>query len=137
MGEQVSPDAPDSSSDLAASMIAKENMGDASFSASNAADLIGFAKAMVLGSRHVVKPVVGTPATLRVGIHSGSCISGIVGTRNIKYCLLGRDVVTAALMEHLGVPDHSRFAGNCGSASWGGLGQIKDDREQGGRRGDD
>jgi len=70
--EQVSPDAPDSSSDLAASMIAKENASDASFSASNAADLIGFAKAMVLGSRHVVKPVVGTPATLRVGIHSVS-----------------------------------------------------------------
>ena len=70
--EQVSPDAPDSSSDLAASMLAKENASDASFSASNAADLIGFAKAMVLCSRQVVKPVVGTPATLRVGIHSVS-----------------------------------------------------------------
>jgi len=104
--EQVSPDTPDSSSDLAASMLAKENASNASFSASNAADLIGFAKAMVLGSRQVMKPVVGTPATLRVGIHSGSCISGIVGTRNIKYCLLGSDVVTAALMEHLGVPNN-------------------------------
>ena len=70
--EQVSPDAPDSSSDLVASMLAKENVSNASFSASNAADLIGFAKAMVLGSRQVVKPVVGTPATLRVGIHSVS-----------------------------------------------------------------
>ena len=29
-----------------------------------------------------------------------------MGTRNIKYCLLGRDVVTAALMEHLGIPDN-------------------------------
>ena len=39
-------------------------------------------------------------------LRQGSCISGIVGTRNIKYCLLGRDVVTAALMEHLGIPDN-------------------------------
>merc|ERR1711959_423908 len=104
--EQVRADAPDSSSDLAASLLAKDSAGNAFASASNAINLIGFAKAMVLGSRQVMKPVVGTPATLRVGIHSGSCISGIVGTRNIKYCLLGSDVVTAALMEHLGVPDN-------------------------------
>merc|ERR1712039_225091 len=104
--EQVRADAPDSSSDLAASLLAKDSASNASASASNATNLIGFAKAMVLGSRQVMKPVVGTPATLRVGIHSGSCISGIVGTRNIKYCLLGSDVVTAALMEHLGVPDN-------------------------------
>ena len=39
-------------------------------------------------------------------MRQGSCISGIVGTRNIKYCLLGSDVVTTALMEHLGVPDN-------------------------------
>lgn len=39
-------------------------------------------------------------------LRQGSCISGIVGTRNIKYCLLGSDVVTAALMEHLGVPNN-------------------------------
>ena len=70
--EQVRADAPDSSSDLAASLLAKDSAGNASASASNAADLTCFAKAMVLGSRQVMKPVVGTPATLRVGIHSVS-----------------------------------------------------------------
>ena len=68
---EVRADAPDSPSDLA-SLPTKEKASNASASASNAADLIGFAKAMVLGSRQVMKPVVGTPATLRVGIHSVS-----------------------------------------------------------------
>ena len=35
----------------------------------------------------------------------GSCISGVIGTRNLKFSLLGDDVVTAALMEKTGTPD--------------------------------
>ena len=38
----------------------------------NARDLIGFAKAMIRGSRLVVKPDVNTPATLRIGVHTVS-----------------------------------------------------------------
>mmetsp|Transcript_6556 Transcript_6556/g.15970 ORF Transcript_6556/g.15970 Transcript_6556/m.15970 type:complete len:316 (+) Transcript_6556:260-1207(+) len=70
----------------------------------NARDLLCFAKAMIRGSRQVRKPVVGTPATLRVGMHSGGCISGIVGTRSLKFCLFGDSVETAAAMERAGVP---------------------------------
>ena len=71
----------------------------------NARDLLCFAKAMIRGSRQVEKPVLGTPATLRVGMHSGCCISGIVGTRSLKFCLFGDSVETAADMEKTGVPD--------------------------------
>ena len=35
----------------------------------------------------------------------GSCISGVIGTRNLKFSLLGDDAVTAALMEQTGTPD--------------------------------
>merc|ERR1719460_3257531 len=73
---EVRADAPDSPGDLAASLPVKEQASTASASASNAADLIGFAKAMLHGSREVIKPEVNTPATLRIGLHSGSCISG-------------------------------------------------------------
>ena len=38
-------------------------------------------------------------------ILQGSCISGVIGTRNLKFSLLGDDVVTAALMEKTGTPD--------------------------------
>merc|ERR1711959_604914 len=85
---EVRADAPDSASDLA-SLPTKEKASNASASASasasNAADLIGFAKAMLHGSREVMKPEVNTPATLRIGVHSGSCISGVIGTRNLKF----------------------------------------------------
>ena len=74
-------------------------------SRTNAKDLVSFAKAMVWGSRQVKKPVLDTPALLRVGLHTGSCISGIIGTRNFKFSLLGDDVTIAAAMEKTGVPD--------------------------------
>ena len=74
-------------------------------SMANAKDLVSFAKAMVRGSRQVKKPVLDTPALLRVGLHTGSCISGIIGTRNFKFSLLGDDVTIAAAMEKTGVPD--------------------------------
>merc|ERR1712190_135959 len=45
VSSKVDADAPDSSSDLAASLLAKDSASTASASASNAADLIGFAKA--------------------------------------------------------------------------------------------
>merc|ERR1712176_503753 len=72
---------------------------------SNSKDLVGFAKAMIRGSRKVLKPVLKTPATMRVGIHTGNCMSGIIGTTKLKFCLLGDMVVTAASMEKLGTPD--------------------------------
>ena len=74
--------------------------------AENALDLIRFAKAMVWGSREVTKPVVNTPATLRVGVHTGSCISGIIGTKAPKFTIMGDDVALAALLEKKGKPDH-------------------------------
>ncbi|UPR01692.1 nucleotide cyclase [Chloropicon primus] len=74
--------------------------------AENTIDMIGFAKAMVWGSREVTKPVVNTPATLRVGVHTGSCISGVIGTKVPKFSIMGDDVALAALMEKKGKPDH-------------------------------
>jgi len=71
----------------------------------NAKSLLDFAKAMILGSRRIKKPTLRTPATMRIGIHAGSCMSGIIGTKNLKYSLVGEDVVTAATMEHEGKPD--------------------------------
>ena len=103
-GEQESVRSPhisDSSSDMYESTGMLE-----STSALNAKDLVEFAKAMIWGSRRVMKPEVGAPATLRVGLHTGTCISGIIGTRNLKFSLLGDDITTAALMEKTGIPDH-------------------------------
>jgi class 3 adenylate cyclase len=72
----------------------------------NGRDLVGFAKAMLMESRQVVKPEVNTPAIMRIGIHTGSCISGIIGTKNFRFCLFGDMVSTAAEMETKGTADY-------------------------------
>ena len=45
------------------------------------------------------------PTSLRVGVHTGSCVSGIVGTRNLRFCILGESVSIAAKLEQSGRPD--------------------------------
>ena len=41
--------------------------------------LVGFAKAMVREARTMVKPKLKTPVELRIGIHTGNVMSGLIG----------------------------------------------------------
>jgi class 3 adenylate cyclase len=54
----------------------------------HAEQLVGFAEAMVEAAAKVRTPL-GSPVSIRVGIHSGRVMSGIVGTLRSRYCLFG------------------------------------------------
>lgn len=71
--------------------------------ADHARKVANFAIAVLHCCRLVENPTNGEPIQMRIGIHSGPCMTGVVGMKTPHYCVFGDTVNTASRHESSGV----------------------------------
>jgi len=70
----------------------------------HAENIANFSIAVLECIKHVCSPSDGAPINLRIGIHCGKCLAGVVGNLTPMYCLFGDLINTTSRHESTGKP---------------------------------
>lgn len=73
----------------------------------------------------VKSPLTGEPIRLRMGIHTGNCMSGVVGSLTPHYCLFGDMINTTSRHESTCLPDRVQAS----SITYGRLTHFSEDKD--------
>ena len=64
------------------------NLRDPKIAASH---IMALAKGMMASSKSVMMPHNNEPVSIRIGMHTGPCVTGLIGTKLPKFSIFGKD----------------------------------------------